>query len=801
MKSRFTEEERRQVVAGWAASGLTQAEYARQAGVPAGRLSSWCNSLYQEGDLDPFILSPWLSACPAMARTAKHHANPQVRGYLKEVHLEILRARKSKDGPGQLTPYESKIYFAIESVLTGSPHPAGISTRDLERLAEKTLGNTSGTAYLQAAVLAALKTGFFEPHPFFGWAAEHEKVLRELQSAGAVIAEALEDGAFERMRITRDARGRFEIFKLECGSPFCTDLLDGFLASERCAANPYTAYFCEHFSESLGFAAESLADFTPATFGRQLEWLRDNSPSKSAQRYSLMVCRTFYLHIAGLLPEDQTAFTFETGLPPRGLAYKFIASRWLEGYRCALHEPLDPVPAFPKIIAFPNADEALNSSVDEGRPFLLDCSMADREMEAVLMRWCWLEESVKQTSASLSVAKRLSLAISQGERGEGGSFAVVPRMVRDVLSGGRKTARTTGRFKSVLKGFLEHCEEEGFDVQPGCWLPLETTSAERDQNSGKEVGAVSEEHLAMLAARLEEKASESLDDELAYIAFIVQALTDLRASEVCGLRVADIDAGPRNGVKAVRVCRKTSGKAFQKVQVTEEIHRLLQAAARITAPVRERADAAIAGYLFLYEDVVGNPLVMSQRSYARRIETACKELKIPRVIPANIRKRYMTTGIQEGLKAGIGRIALLDITGHADMRSDAAYLRPDIMSPETRAYLEGSFLVDLDGCCETKGEVLPDSELPEEVRSLVEGGAGICRSTSCNVAGSVPCPMCAGFATSPRYIPEMLDAIATVDEKMRRASPHDREHLLDAKCAYLAYLGKMIDKEKEEQHG
>ncbi|MGN0038180.1 MAG: hypothetical protein ACI36Y_03465, partial [Coriobacteriales bacterium] len=533
-----------------------------------------------------------------------------------------------------------------------SPHHDGISTCDLECLAKKKLGtHTNGTAYLQAATFAALRTGFYESHPFFDWAAKTEGMLRELRSSGAVIAEALEDDGFMRVRIARVTKGDCSIIRFDCASPFCTGLLDGFLASGRCPYTPYTPFFFGHFAESLGFIPESLSDFTPATFGSQLEWFRDNSPSKSAQRDTLKQCRFFYLYLMDILPEDQTAFTFEAGLPPRGLTHQYITRHWLEGYRCALHEPLDPLPAFPKIIAYPNADEALNSSVDEGRPFLLDCSMEDHKMEAVLMRWAWLEESVKTASAHLPTIKRLALAISQGEMIEGSTYMVTPRMVRGVLPSG-KAAISAQIIKSVLKGFLEHCEEEGFEVQPGCWLLLETTSAERDRSSSKEVGAVSEEHLAMLAAKLEEKAGESLMDELAYIAFVVQALTDLRASEVCGLRAADIDAGPRNGVKAVRVCRKTSGKAFKTVQVTEEIHRLLQAAARITEPVRERADAAIAHYLFLYVDNSGNPLVMSRGGYASRIELACKELKIPKVIPANIRKRYMTTGIQEGLKNG-----------------------------------------------------------------------------------------------------------------------------------------------------
>lgn len=582
----------------------------------------------------------------------------------------------------------------------------------------------------------------------------------------------------------------------DCESPFCADLLNGFLKSRHSSRKRGIALFRRSFVESLGFVPESLADFTPSTFGNQLEWFRDNCPTEASRENALARCRAFYLHILELLPEDQTAFTFETGLPPRALAHKTIARHWLEGYRCAVHEPLDPTPSFPKMIVYPNADAALNSSINEGRPIPLDLSMECREMEAVLMRWVWQEGSLKKVQDHLTRVKCLALSIAQGERSRDGAYMVKSRMVRDALPSRDAGAKRISSDKRYLKKFLTHCaEKEGFDVNPGCWLLLQTTRAERDHSSDTEIDAVSEERLVMLAGKLEERASRSLADELVYIAFVVQALTDLRVNEVLGLRETDINVGPRRGVRAVRVCRKTSGKDFQNVQVTEEIHRLLQSGARITKPMRARADETIAHYLFLYEGEVGRPQVMSRAGYAYRIGTACKELGIPRVTPANIRKRYITTAVEEGIKRGISRLSLRGITGHAHVSSDAPYLRPDIMSLETREYLEGAFLVEI-GSPELRGEVLPDWKLTADVSTLVESGAGVCRNEECNVAGTMPCLMCRGFATSPRYIPEMLDAIATVDEKIKQASPHDREHLLEAKCIYLAYLGKMIDKEK-----
>ena len=737
--------------------------------------------------------------CPALPYTTQITEH-RAREYVRAALAEVLKA-----APGQTDRARGKCARAVMEVLTAMvrriPPDSGVTVSDLEGLYENTRKNYKACALL-SALFAALETGFHAPHPFFAWAAENEHLLREMRRGAAAVARALEDDGYLRMRIVTRPGGRPYAHDCDCATPFCISLLEGFLASPRCPDGDryFTQTLFGHFAESLGFVPESLGDFSPSTFGSQLEWIRDNIRDERAMLCLLALCRAFYLYLVDILPADQTAFTFETGLPPRALAHKDITKRWLEGYRCAVHEPLDPAPAFPKMIVYPNQDEALNSTVNEGRPVSLDCSIeGDRELEAVLVRWVWQEEAISRVVAFLPKVRALALDISQEGRDGAGAYTVRPLMLQRLLPDKGRSGRYIRTVKGCLRRFLDFCAGERIlNVPPGCWLLLDPTRKERDCRGTAEVGAASVEHLGLLAEKLRELADRSPRDELTYIAFIVQSLTDLRSSEVLGLRADDIDAGPRNGVKAVRVCRKKSGKAFKKVQVSEEIHRLLQVAARITEPVRARADEAVSRYLFLYEGGMRTPTVMSRKAYALRLESACDELGIPRIAPANIRKRYITTADEEGLRAGISRLALRSITGHADPGSDSCYLRPDIMSRETREYLQGAFLVEI-GVAEVRGEVLPDCELRADVDALVEGGAGVCRSGSCNVAGTVPCLMCRGFATSPRYIPEMLDAIATLEERIKRSSPHDREHLLEAKCVYLAYLGKMIDKEKEEQ--
>lgn len=790
---KHTEEE--QTAVDHISSSMTLVEFSEQTGISRTALWTWVGRLSREGKLDILVFSPIFYICPLMARTVQHR-DPRVREYLREVYLESLAAFPSKSRKSQLSDFGNSVFSNIESMFARNPRLSGVSVEELLSFTGKGYGK-DGLSSLRIAVFAALRTGFHTSQPFFDWAVENEEALRKMRSSGNVLADALRDDGFMCMRVMPARKRGPHVFSYDCNTPFCIELLDSFLASQRFCHNRNPGLFCRCFTESLGFIPENLTDFTPSTFGAQLEWFRDNNLSKETRKNTMHLCRAFYLHLLELLPEDQTAFTFETGLPPRALAHGRIMKLWLEGYRCAVHEPLDPIPSFPKVIVYPNADEALKSSVDEGHPILFDLSIeGDLEMEAILMRWVWQESSLRKVHDHIVCVKHLALSITRGERAEDNVYMVTARMVRDVLSSNSSGAHHMSSTKRYLKRFLLHCKDEGFNVQPGCWLLLETTVAERKRNRDTKVGAVSEEHLVMLAGKLEERASESLVDELAYIAFVVQTLTDLRMNEILGLRAADINVGPHRGIRAVRVCRKTSGKGFQNVQVTEEIYRLLQTAARITEPVRALADEAIAGYLFLYESAVGSPCTMSRGTYAYHIELACERLGIPRVCPANIRKRYITTAVEEGIRNGISRLSLRSITGHANVGSDSPYLRPDIMSHKTRKYLEGAFLVEI-GVHELRGEVLSDCDLPDEFSAHVEGGAGICRNEFCHVAGSVPCLMCKGFATSPRYIPEMLDAITTIDGKIKRASPHDREHLLEAKCVYLAYLGKMIDKEEE----
>lgn len=514
--------------------------------------------------------------------------------------------------------------------------------------------------------------------------------------------------------------------------------------------------------------------------------------------------RVFYMYLIGLLPPDQLAFTFETGLPPKALGVNHIVSAWLKGYRAVVYEPLDPAPSFAKWLLYPNRNEAVKASFSPDLPSSVDCSVEDPRLERLLVEWVWrgglgaTSVRVAPIWAKVLLGKMIEAGVSVARPG-GCAVVVAAKCVHGALAVLSETngEKSMVSIKGKLRSLLQFGEEAGtLSVEPACYLLLENVNS-GSTGSAREIGAASEENLVALARELERRSDNSIDDELAYITLITQALTEIRPSEVLSLRMSDLDASRRKDFEAVRVCRKSGGYGYEIIEVPREVHRLLRAAVEITQPARARADSEIAQYVFLIEGHMGTTRVLSLAGVGRRYAAACSRLGIPPITPANVRKTYQTTVIMEGAKRHWDRMLLRPITGHANIRSDDCYIRPDIMSPETRRYLEGAFVVEI-GNPKIRGAVLPDEELPDRVAEIVEGGAGICRNDVCNIAGVLPCLECSGFATSPRFIPEMVEAISALDRRLASAPLHERDHLVKAKKRYLAYLGMMVDLWKGE---
>ncbi len=739
--------------------------------------------------------------CPLAAKLLPY-GDREVREFAKRAYLEIASAADGGDtGACGMSEWRMRIFDCVTRQLSESSTASDIGAGFLISLRRCDSKAEVAEMAMKYATLAAVACGI--PDPFLEWAAEHEEAIRGTKGAGGLLFDAAEGDRFRRMRFVRCAshgsrRETFLLVEFDTESPFCMSLLDGFLTARGKLNDTRERPFFERFSQSLGFEPTSLDDFGPDSFGRQAGWFKNQYPAKSSA--PVRMTRLFYMHLVTLLPPNQRAFTFATGLPAKTLSYKFIVERWLEGYRAVVYEPLDPVPQHPRWLLYPSENEKIKAGYAHGWPEAVDCSVGDPELEALLMRWLWeggLGSGAVRQAPSWIKALLHRLADEGLSLARGGSSArlVTAGCVRSSLAtlAERCNARTLRAAKGKLRAFLSYAESKGgLSVEPACYLLLENANGGSGRRASQAVDAASASHLAALAGELERRSPRSLDDELTYIAFITHALTELRLKEVLALRASDLGASPSRGYKAVGACRKCGGYEYEVVQIPEAVHRLLEAAVKATEPLRSRASEDVADRIFLVGGTAGVVRVLTSEACVSRYGNACRSLGIPAVKPSSVRKTYQTTVIMEGAKRHWGRMLLRPITGHADARSDEAYISPDIMSPETRRYLEGAFVAEI-GRPKIRGEVLPDDEIPEGVAALVEGGSGICRNEECDVLGTLPCLECAGFATAPRLIPEMLEAIAALDRQIGSAPLHQREHLVKAKRRYLAYLGIMID--------
>ena len=143
------------------------------------------------------------------------------------------------------------------------------------------------------------------------------------------------------------------------------------------------------------------------------------------------------------------------------------------------------------------------------------------------------------------------------------------------------------------------------------------------------------------------------------------------------------------------------------------------------------------------------------------------------------------------VRKNISRLALKPLTGHSSFAvTERYYVRDGI-----REYLQAVHGIEI-GRPPIKGEVT--KVVPSAVDKsahLVESGAGYCRNDECNIPGTVSCLMCSGFLTEPNCIPEMEEAVASIDKRIAACcdNQHERDHLLSVKRLYLGYLAVMYE--------
>lgn len=783
-----------------AESGLGMRQWAESRGINPRTLGAYVTRLRKE---EPELLSSEASWCPCpLMRKLRPCADAEARGFLKRVYFEASPPPSAEKGASEENEFRSSILGVVMRRIGPTPTRPDVSSALLRAMVED--GSQPSLAALKATVLAAAGTGFHDGDPIFAWAAENEESLRRKNGGTRLLLMAMESDNLLQVRAIKTIKSGnrsspFTPIRLGATSGFCAELLNLFIDHQGGTFRQEEQAFLTRFEDSLGFSPSSLDDFSTVTFDRQARWFRDSHGGGRAAPLTRMV-RLFYLFLTSLLPPDQGAFTFESGLPPKAFGYPRLVERWLDGYRAVVYEPLDPAPAFAKWLLYPNDSESRKASHRPDTCVPIDCSVGDPMLERALIEWLWAGEvaSLAVRGAPPWVVALLEGVVSDGYSiiGNASSKRLVrPEVVSSTLVRSPKRGKATvcnRAHRAEICSFLRFAESRGFlGVDPACYLLLESSNCE-GRVMIDHPPAPSPEALSALAGELEPASCESLPAELTYVAFVTQALTPLRIGEVLSLRTSDLDVLTSGGAAAVRVCRKSGGYAYELIEIPGEVSRLLHAVVRATEPVRAVADESIRDRVFLTSDRTRGARLFCTSGYACRLAAACDRLGIPRITPSDVRRGYQTTVVMEGAKRHWSRMLLRPITGHADIGSDEFYVAPDIMSPQTRRYLEGAYVVEI-GSPKIRGSVVPDDEIACDVATLVEGGSGVCRNAECDVLGTLPCFECRGFATSPRFIPEMQELIAAIEEQSSSAPPHQRKHLMSAKRHALAYLGAMID--------
>lgn len=700
----------------------------------------------------------------------------------------------------------AKAVRAVSPLLAAVDGPSHVCAALVRSIAETQVpgkkGFSCGSLARYVAVAAAL-TGFHCGDAFMEWAAANAELLCEgiPNRASRWLAEALEADGCPRFDLARTQDGgKAHVRKMyfDTDSRFCRDLLRSSVDDEddRVTAQTLIDPFFQEFEASIGFAPESLSDFTVDVFDRQARWFEGKGgPYDASSTYRFM--RRFYQRVCSMLPPGQRQFSVETGLTPSMLHHHTLFKYWNQGFRAVVHNPLDPPPANPRWFLVPSDDEVARTNV-RPEPWVVDLSYPVPELERLIVGWIWTEcENVAGMRRIPSLLREyMRLVEAAGRPWRASNASVVKFMAAKEHALDRSGIR---HVKGWLRSFLRYAQETGtLSVDPSCLMLLSVSEKSRRWQPD-EGAAVPPDDLKRVLDHLDAKSEGDAFCELMYAALCTQSLTPLRIGDILDLRRSDLVAGPDGTTASVEVSTKTDGYARRGVQVPRSVGELLDAAAALTRELAERALPEVADYIFLYQGHA-RAAVKKIRVYelTRRLKEACDEAGVERFTPRNIRRRYETEVVVQGVRRNIGRLALKPLTGHASLSvTERHYVRDGI-----REYLQAVHGIEI-GQPLIKGEVV--DSVPGELacgENAVEGGAGFCRNSECNVAGTVTCLMCPGFVTEPGCIPEMEEAVALVNAKIAECGEgqHDRGHLMSVKRLYLGYLAVMYEMREAKIH-
>lgn len=709
-----------------------------------------------------------------------------------------LKHQGTKDS-GKRTAYyaERKALDRLTDALGSISSGSGVSPNALLAALDKVVKKNKAVSKMAYDVVeSAVSAGFCSDDDFFSWFRKYRCLLSECHNRNKTTLDALQGYRHiivvkETAPSRKQTKDRITVITTDSENTVCQSMLIDFLETVRPPISPRgSTEFFMRFSASLGFSPETYSDFSVDTFDAQLRWF-SAIDTKVSRQNAITQLKLFYSFVASKLPDTQDAFTFETGLVKEAFLYRYLADAWLEGYRSVIFNPLDPPPSFPKWLLFPNKEEARHSSFVLGKPTMVDTTTHE-DFQALLHGWLWSRgDAVKALRSTSPICNKLIRCIVKFGSNKDDVWHVPPRSVLEALAPYQDSSPRNRRgIKGYYRSFLEYGEIAGkLDVDPSCWLQLQTTRSEREDRPS-ELDALSREETTRLAKALEDRIEKSLADELAYIVFCAQALTPLRQTEILTLRIDNIAPGNHDGFHVIERVTKSDEMDVRRFEIPRKVYELLMVAKADTQDIRDSCNREIGDYLFLLRGAMGVISPLCDNSYRDKLVAAGLSCGIENCTPSRLRKRYMTEVVEHGLKHNLNKLTVNRLTNHsAGDIVNKYYLREDI-----RNYLEATHGIRI-GNPRIFGEITDDANLHEFTEEdAVELNSGYCRNEECNVAGTTTCLMCSGFLTSPQFIPQMEEALATLQIQIAKApSDHDRQHLVSVKKLFLGYLGKMIE--------
>lgn len=775
-------------------------------GLSSKAMGNWLRRFTRENP-ELFVETKLFRACEVSAVCAKYK-DEQTRTFLRLAYYKLSRVEDRLGGNKGKSRHEmdrGKAVFKEMVALMPEDFLACDATDGwLQELAEALSSNPKAAKYISEVVLLMRQTGFRSQNSgYVAWLESHEALIAKASYPSAIILAALRNDGYLGMELalTRGKQGeRVTTLYVDAKFAFCRKLLVDFCETQDVDSSYRNMEFFSWFVESLGFEPQSLTDFSPDTFDRQLRWF-EGRPSRHPSSIKTQVCR-FYYYVISRLPSEQDTFTLRTGVTAELLSTHDFALKWLSGYRAVVLNSLDQPPQHCKWLIIRGMEDSRKSSMRQGQTIGIDLTVHEC-CQKTFLEWAWFNVSVTTVSAATAAVKALIAEITASSltlSAKGGrSLVVDSSMVMRAFTAHSAHKASTQRAadKRYMRTFLEYgVSKNVLNVEESCFLHLQNTPAER-RKPVSSAEAASLEDMSALAAELEKRASHSTENELVFIAFCVLAMTRLRLGEILNLENSSFITGPHDGICAVRLSTKTDGEGLRDVQIPKLAYSLLRRAVELTEHLRETSSPKMSECVFLVTPSVAGldgAAVLSRERFLRHIKAACQDAGIEVCLPRSVRKRYMTEAMSEAARKNIERMAERSLTGHSrNATTFVHYYRPDI-----REYLEATHGVAI-GNPKMMGNVLEDKELEGFTEEdLVTEEFGFCRNEACDIAGTVTCLMCSGFVTSPRFISEMKEAVGTLKRQIGSAQTmHDREHLQSVLSLYLAYLAEMMTRKEE----